>query len=88
MPNISHELEDAKLAYKVRGIRISRLSLKPFFAAMVAAIMDTMRRQEVSRSSNRVLTESTTARQRLDGSKGEEKSTDTARLPPPKIAAK
>lgn len=38
MPNISRELADAKLAYKVRGIRISRLSLKPFFAAMVNCI--------------------------------------------------
>lgn len=38
MPNISRALEDAKLAYKVRGIRIGRLSLKPFFAAMVNCI--------------------------------------------------
>ncbi len=38
MPNISRELADAKLAYKVRGIRIGRLSLKPFFAAMINCI--------------------------------------------------
>ena len=38
MPNIKRELEDAKLAYKVRGIKVSKLSLKPFFAAMVNCI--------------------------------------------------
>ena len=38
IPNISKELEDAKLAYKVRGIPLGRISLKPFFAAMVNCI--------------------------------------------------
>ena len=38
IPEIARELEDAKLAYKVRGINVGRLSLKPFFAAMVNCI--------------------------------------------------
>ena len=38
IPEIARELEDAKLAYKVRGINVGMLSLKPFFAAMVNCI--------------------------------------------------
>ena len=38
MPNIAAELEDARLAYRVRGIKVSAWSLKPFFAAMVNCI--------------------------------------------------
>ena len=35
IPQISRELEDARLAYAVRGIRVRRIAMKPFFAAMV-----------------------------------------------------
>ncbi len=35
IPQIGQELSDARLAFRVRGIRQSPISLKPFFAAMV-----------------------------------------------------
>ena len=35
MPNIAKELDDAKLAYRVRGVRLSAWSLKPFLAVLV-----------------------------------------------------
>lgn len=35
IPQIRQELNDAKLAYRVRGVRQSMFSLKPFFSAMV-----------------------------------------------------
>lgn len=38
IPTIGEELEDAKLAFKVRGIKVSPFSMKPFFAAMVNCI--------------------------------------------------
>ena len=38
MPNIAKELDDAKLAYRVRGVRLSAWSLKPFFAVLVNCI--------------------------------------------------
>lgn len=38
IPTVGQELEDARLAYKVRGLPGSRWSLRPFFAAMVNCI--------------------------------------------------
>ncbi len=38
VPNIARELEDAKFAYKVRGISCGPFALQPFFAAMVNCI--------------------------------------------------
>lgn len=38
LPNIKKEYDDARLAYEIRGIRLSPLSLKPVFTALVNSI--------------------------------------------------
>lgn len=38
MPNIAKEYREAKLAFRVRGVKVSKLSLKPLFAALVNVV--------------------------------------------------
>ena len=38
MPTMARELEEARLAFQVRGVRLPRWSLKPVFAMMVNSV--------------------------------------------------